>query len=83
MLPIFNRKNILLPVNKFHPTGTVNNLPHHRMHTVLTLQILAMVSSALFETLNKLLQRVAKEQNVSYGTAHIATCSLQLHPYRI
>ncbi len=42
-----------------------------------------MVSSSLSETPNKSLQRVAKEQNVSYGTVHRATHALQFHPYCI
>ncbi len=52
------------------------------MHTVLTMETLATVSSALSEMANKSPWRVAKEQNVSYGTAH-ATHALQLHPYHI
>ncbi len=74
--PILNRKNISRLVNKFHQTGRVNNLPHRRMHIELTLETLAMVSSALSETPNKSLWRVAKEENVSYSTAHCATRAL-------
>ncbi len=69
-------------MNKFRQTGTVNNLSHHRTHTALTLETLAMVYT-LTKTPNKSLRRVAKEQNVSYGTAHHATHALQLHLYRI
>ncbi len=78
-----NRKNISRLVYKFGQPGTVNNLPDHRTHTALTLETLAMVSSSLSEARNKSLWRVAKEQNVSYGTAHCATCAPQLHPYCI
>ncbi len=72
-----NRENILRLVNKFHQTGTVNNLPHHRMHTALTPETLGMVLSALSAIPNKSLQIVAKEQNVSYSTVHHATRALQ------
>ncbi len=81
--PTLNRKNILQLVNKFRLTGTVNNLPHHRMQTALTLETLATVSSMLSEMPNKLLHRVANEKNVSYGTAYCATRALQLHPCHI
>ncbi len=82
--PTLNRKNISRLVNKFCLIGTVNNLHHHRMHTVLTPETLATALSTLSEMQNKSLRRVAKEQNVSYGiTAHHATGALQLHPYSI
>ncbi len=81
--PTLNRKNISWLVNKFCQTGTMNNLPHHRTHTTLTQETLAMVSSVLSEMQNESLRRVAKEQNVSYSTAQRATYALQLHPYRI
>ncbi len=82
-VPTLNGKNISWFVNTFRQTGTVNNLPHHRMHSALTLKTLVMVLSMLSETPNKSLWRVAKEQKVSYCTAHCAACALQLHPYRI
>ncbi len=81
--PTLNRKIISQLVNKFRQEGTVNNLPHHRIHTALTLETLALLSRLLFEMPNKSRQRVAKEQNVSYSTVHCAIGALQLHPYHI
>ncbi len=81
--PTLNRKNISRFVNKFYQTGIVNNLPRHITHTALTPETLAMVSNTLSKTPNKSLQRVVKEQNVSYSTVHHATRVLQLHPYHI
>ncbi len=83
VVPTLNSKNTSQLVNKLRQTGAVNNLPHQRTHTALTLETLATVSALLSKTPNKSLRRVAKKQKVSYGTVHHATRALQLHPYHI
>ncbi len=81
-----DKKSILGLVAKFNEHGTVHNLPHDRTKTVLISQTVAVAGEKLTanpDPSSKSLRCVAKEEGLSYGTAHHATIALKLHPYRV
>lgn len=70
-------------VQRFHDTGTVNDLPRSGRPSVLTATVVSDVQQRMALSPRKSLCRLSQETSVSRGSVQRCVKKLGLHPYRI